>query len=153
MRDKDPYLRITDNELNEDGTLKSAQNRCRDWCEQFGLTNTSSNEIPDSLEMNFKKTRDILTRMIQFCLDNGYKPILVVTPISDIMRKELGASFLKKVLYDNICLANIQHVPFLNYLDDNRFSSYKLYNNNADFLNVTGRGLFTNILLADTQSL
>lgn len=153
MRDEDPYLRITDNELNEADIQKLAQNRCRDWCEQFGLSNTSSTDITDDLEMNFKKTRDILTGMIQFCLDNGYKPVLVVAPISDIMRKELGVSFMKKVLYDNICLANIQHVPFLNYLDDDRFSSYKLYNNNADFLNVTGRGLFTNVLLADTQSL
>ena len=56
----------------------------------------------------------------------------------------------ERVLFDNIRKANKQHVPFVNYLRDERFSDYKLYHNNADFLNARGRKLFTDVLVKDT---
>ena len=91
--------------------------------------------------------------MIQFCIDKGFKPVLVVTPVSKAMNECISDAFIKKVLFDNIKLANKQGVPFFNYLKDERFQDISLYANNADCLNARGRKLFTKVLLNDTQNL
>lgn len=147
------YDLLKENKLNYEQTLQQARKRCASWCRQFGLKDTLSDEIPLELAKEFMETRTVLTRMIQFCLDNGFNPILVVTPVSKAMNECLSAAFIDKVLFDNIRKANIQNVPLLNYLRDERFQDISLYANNADFLNARGRKLFTNVLLNDTKNL
>lgn len=151
--DQNKYATLRYNELTEKEVHAQAAKRCSDWCRQFGLKDTISTDISYELEMKFSKTRDILTSMIQFCLDNDFRPILVVTPVSKIMREHLGKDFTQKVLYDNIRLANKQDVPFLDYLEDPDFDDFSLYHNNADFLNARGRELFTQKLLNDTLNI
>ena len=138
------------NQLTLQQAEAEADKRCKSWCRQFGLSDTVTDIIPEELEDTFSKTRKILTDMIQYCLDNDLKPILVVTPVSKIMNDRLSDAFIERVLFDNIRKANKQHVPFMNYLRDERFSDYKLYHNNADFLNARGRKLFTDVLVKDT---
>lgn len=139
------------NQLTEEHVVKEAEKRCHSWCRQFGMKDTVTGEVPEDLEVNFAESRKILTEMIQYCLDNGYNPILVVTPVSEIMNSRLGDNFIKRVLFDNIYKANIQHVPVMNYLRDERFGDYKLYHNNADFLNARGRAQFTQLLISDSK--
>jgi len=142
---------LENNSLAETEVILEAEKRCKSWCKQFGLANTIDNSIPKELDEVFVITRRLLTDMIQFCLDNGLKPILVVTPVSKIMNDRLGDDFIKCVLFDNISKANKQNVPLMNYLGDERFGDYHLYHNNADFLNARGRRLFTEILVSDTK--
>lgn len=146
----DPYKSTYYNNLSDVQTEQAARQRCTAWCMQFGLKDTLTDDITPELEEIFKSTRNILTGMVQFCLDNGYKPYLVVTPVSKIMNVQLSDKFVKKVLYDNINMANIQNVPFFDYLRDKRFEDKDLYYNNADFLNTKGRNMFIKILLDDT---
>lgn len=150
IKPTDSYKSLENNSLAESEVIMEAEKRCNSWCRQFGLLNTIGNSIPEELDDVFKKTRQILTDMIQFCLDNGLKPILVVTPVSKIMNDRLGDDFIKRVLFNNISKANIQKVPMMNYLRDERFGDYHLYHNNADFLNARGRRLFTKVLVEDT---
>lgn len=145
------FTSLENNSLTESEVILEAEKRCNSWCKQFGLTNTMGNSIPKELDEVFIKTRQILTGMIQFCLDYGLKPVLVVTPVSKIMNDRLGDDFINCVLFDNINKANIQNVPLMNYLSDERFGDYNLYHNNADFLNARGRRLFTEILVSDTK--
>lgn len=147
----DSYKSLENNSLTEAEVITEAEKRCKSWCRQFGMADTMGNSIPKELDDVFIKTRKILTDMIQFCLDKGLKPILVVTPVSKIMNDRLGDDFIKRVLFDNISKANIQNVPLVNYLRDERFGDYKLYHNNADFLNARGRRLFTETLVSDTK--
>lgn len=145
------YDLLKENKLNYEQTLQQARKRCASWCRQFGLKDTVSDVIPSEFEKEFMETRAVLTRMIQFCLDKGFNPILVVTPVSKAMNECLSEAFMNKVLFDNIKQANKQNVPLLNYLRDDRFQDISLYANNADFLNARGRKLFTNVLLNDTK--
>ena len=144
------YDTLEYNSLSYDKTLEQAKKRCASWCRQFRLKDTQLDEIIPELEETFSKTRNILTGMIQFCLDNGYNPVLVVTPVSKAMNECLSDAFINKVLYDNIRLANVQNILFLDYLRDERFQDVSLYHNNADFLNARGRKLFTEVLINDT---
>lgn len=150
---KDTFNTLEYNELNKSEVEASAEKRCNSWCRQFGLNNTIDPVVPKDLEDIFVKTRQLLTSMIQFCLDNDLKPVLVVTPVSGIMNKKISDSFINRVLFDNIQKANVQRVPLLNYLRDKDFEDYNLYYNSADCLNVRGRRLFTQKLLADTANL
>ena len=147
------YDLLAENKLNYEQTLQQARKRCASWCRQFGLKDTVSDKIPSELEKEFIETRAVLTRMIQFCLDNSFKPILVVTPVSEAMNECLSEAFINRVLFDNIKKANKQNVPLLTYLRDDRFQDISLYANNADFLNARGRKLFTDVLLNDTRDL
>lgn len=149
----DLFKTLQVSQLSESQVLLEADKRCQSWCRQFGLADTISGDVSEELEANFIKSRQILTEMIQFCLDNGLTPILVVTPVSREMNKRLGDPFLDAVLFNNIHKANTQGVPLLNYLRDDRFVDYKLYHNNADFLNARGRTLFTRILISDTNKI
>lgn len=151
--DQNQYSTLRYNELSEKEVHAQAAKRCSDWCRQFGLKDTISNDLSDELLKKFANTRKILTGMIQYCLDNDFKPILVVTPVSKIMREHLGKEFTQVVLYDNIKMSNKQNVPFMDYLEDPEFDDSSLYCNNADFLNARGRELFTKKLLNDTLAL
>ena len=151
--DQNQYSTLRYNELSEKEVHAQAAKRCSDWCRQFGLKDTISNDLSDELLKKFANTRKILTDMIQYCLDNDFKPILVVTPVSKIMREHLGNDFIQIVLYDNIKMSNKQNVPFMDYLEDPEFDDSSLYCNNADFLNARGRELFTKKLLNDTLAL
>ena len=149
----DEYSRVVINSLNQKGVSKSAEQRTKGWCSQFGLENTQSDEISDGLEAKFKQSRELLTSMIQFCIDNGFKPALVVPPVSRSLNILLSERFIKKVLLDNIDLANVQKVPVFNYLSDDRFQSEELYSNNSDFLNARGRRLFTDVFVGDLKKI
>lgn len=151
--DQNQYSTLRYNELSEKEVHAQAAKRCSDWCRQFGLKDTISNDLSDELLKKFANTRKILAGMIQYCLDNDFKPILVVTPVSKIMREHLGNDFIQIVLYDNIKMSNKQNVPFMDYLEDPEFDDSSLYCNNADFLNARGRELFTKKLLNDTLAL
>lgn len=151
--DQNQYSTLRYNELSEKEVHAQAAKRCSDWCRQFGLKDTISNDLSDELLKKFANTRKILTGMIQYCLDNDFKPILVVTPVSKIMREHLGKEFTQVVLYDNIKMSNKQNVPFMDYFEDPEFDDSSLYYNNADFLNARGRELFTKKLLNDTLAL
>lgn len=138
------------NRMSMEQVRQAAAQRCKDWCNQFNLTDTHTDVITPALEETFLKTRALLMSMIQFCLDRELKPILVVTPISEHLNALLSERFLKKVLFDNIEKANVQHVPFLNYIDDPRFQDAKYYFN-ADMMNATGRKEFTRVLMEDVK--
>lgn len=150
---KNEFKNTTVNPLSETEVNAMADKRCESWCRQFGLKDTVSADIPEILQTKFTKTVAILHEMIQFCLDNSFEPILVVTPVSEIMNRHLSKQFLDAVLFDNIRKANTQGVPLLNYIDDCRFADSSLYHKNADFLNARGRKLFTEQLLKDTKEL
>ena len=131
---------------------KDAERRCADWCSQFGLKDTLTDEITDTLADKFKQTSKILEGMIDFCISQGLRPILVCTPISHHMNLRLSDRFLDKVLFSNIRNANKANIPFLDYTRDARVQDIKYYFN-ADMMNVIGRRKFTKILVEDVRKL
>lgn len=144
------FIETMVNPFSEEEVYSFSQKRCKSWCNQFGLKDTQSAEISNELEEEFAKTRKIVTGMVDYCLKSGYKPVLVVAPLSGIMNSMISNEFIDKVLFSNIRQANTQDVQFLNYLRDKRFDDYRLYYRSGDCLNARGRKMFTEILLADT---
>lgn len=147
----DVYNSQRHNSLSISQNISTAEQRCKDWCKEFHLIDTKSSDIPLQLQAKFELSTTILSEIIEYCLEEHLRPVLVVTPVSDIMREQLSKQFLDKVLYSNIKKSNIRNIPFLDYLYDERFADIDLYANNADFLNARGRELFTDIVLKDIR--
>lgn len=139
----------TVNVLSETEVRKSAKQRCNDWIKEFGLIDTKTASGMEHLETEFVKSREVLSRIIEYSLSEGLRPVLVVTPVSTEMKEELSDVFLDKVLYNNIRLANKANVPFLDYLTDRRFTDRTNYSGNADFLNAKARKEFSQIVIND----
>lgn len=149
----DEYTRININPLSKQRVNVMALQRIIGWISSFGLMDTQSDIVPVELEQKFEKSRRMLSHMIQYCLDNGFKPVLVIPPVSGVMNSHLADAFVKKVLLDNIEISNNKKVPVFNYLRDSRFQDEKLYSCNADFLNVKGRKMFTAVFVGDLKKI
>lgn len=147
-KDAAEYNQIV-NVLSEAEVKKSAKQRCNDWIKEFGLIDTKTASCMDHLESEFLKSREVLSHIIEYCISEGLRPVLVVTPISTEMKEELSDAFLDKVLYNNIRMANTANVPFLDYLTDSRFTDRTNYSGNADFLNARARKEFSQIVIND----
>lgn len=130
---------------------KLAEEKIVRWISQFHLMDTQ-NCVGLEFGEIFIETSALLSNMIDFCLTRGLKPVLLVLPVSETFEKQLGKDFMDSVLYANICRANIQGVPVIDFLRDQEFADGNLYVN-ADCLNKNGRRLFTKRVLSDLKKL
>jgi hypothetical protein len=126
--------------------------RVEGWKKQFNLESTIENDLPDEILNMFGRTTELLNEIIEYCLNNNFRPVIVVPPTSAIINNLLSEKFMKKVLYDNIQKANKREIPVLDYLYDERFQDEALYIN-SDMLNKTGREKFTQVVLDDLKQL
>lgn len=140
------------NPMSEYEVALDAKKRCDGWCSQFGLKDTWTDDISETLEKKFEKTTKILENMIEFCLSQGLSPVLVCTPLSRHLNRLLSDDFLERVLFSNIRKANRANVPFLDYTRDARFQDSGFYID-ADKLNAMGRKYFTKVLVNDISKI
>lgn len=145
------YTVLQSNQLSYEQTIALAKCRCQDWIKEFGLKDTQSPNLPKKLYNEFKKSSALLESIIDYCINEGLRPVLVLTPVSECMNRCLSDEFLQEVLYNNIAIANKHNIPVLDYMKDNRFQTFDLYSNNADFLNARGRKLFSKVLVDDIK--
>lgn len=143
------YETMLHNPLDRSGVMVEALKRTEGWVKSFKLESTFNGNVPEELEQKFVQTTFLLQGMIQHCIEMGYKPCLVIPPVSRPMNTLLSDNFLETVLFNNIRRANVQNIPVFNYLRDPRFQDIDLYAANADFLNARGRKLFTQTFLKD----
>ena len=146
---KNEYRSLEHNKLPIDEVKLQAIQRCNDWCKEFHLENTSTADVPTELQKRFEESIIILDGIIDYCLEEGLRPALVITPASSVMQQYCTKEFLEKVLYPNIRKGNKKNIPVLDYYTDKRFSDVDLYANNADFLNARGRRLFSRVVVDD----
>ena len=129
---------------------KEAIARRDGWVKQFGLIDMVSSNFSEEVLRQFGKSVAIVSQMIDFCLEHGFRPVLVIPPASASLQKILGEEFLRVALYENIKKANARNVPVLDYLHDERFSDFSMYAN-SDFLNESGAVLFTRAVYTDIK--
>ena len=146
---KNEYRTLEHNQLSQEEVEEQAKQRCKDWCDEFHLENTTTSDVPEELQKKFDESVKILEEIIEYCLSEGLRPALIVAPASSVMQKYCTKEFLEKVLYPNIRKGNKKNIPVLDYYTDERFSDEDLYANNADFLNARGRRLFTQAVVDD----
>lgn len=123
--------------------------RVYDWENNLGIPSVKSDEITDRLRNNIVNNEKLLIEMIQHCKNKGIEPVLVVPPVSGMMKKAVSEECLKVYLYDPLSMVK-KHtgVKVLCYQKTDEFDDLALYLN-SDCLNEEGRRLFTKKLIED----
>lgn len=121
------------------------------WKRQFGIA-----DLDASLSEQHGKDQEnrcrVLKDMIEFCLERNLKPALVIPPVHPSLGKKLTEKCRENYIYSFVKKANKLNIPFLNYMDDERFNDDK-YFRNSFFLSEEGAKMFTSIVLKDLHLL
>lgn len=133
---------LTEKQFEED-----AERWIRDWKHEFSIVDFSrqlSLKNKDSYESASKILQDILL----FCNSRGFKPILVLPPISTFLSKRFEEEVRGIMVSEFVKQSNIIEAPFLNYLDDVQFADSGYYQNSY-YLNKKGASEFTKRVISD----
>ena len=123
--------------------------RIAGWKSQFDLKDLQHRESVKHLEENIKKAAGVVRKMVDESRAAGLTPILMIPPLSAVINKKLAPEFLDEVLYKPV-RKYLDDVPLLDYVHDERFQDYRLYQN-GDFMNEAGRKKFMPILWYDIK--
>ena len=96
----------------------------------------------------FKDSVDTLRHLLEICQEHGYRPVLVLPPMSKHLSSKLDNSFRKQFIYDFVETANTVDAPFLNYLDDAEFKDDSFFNNSY-LIGRKGAMCFTKRVMTD----
>jgi hypothetical protein len=86
--------------------------------------------------------------MLDFCLDKGYRPVIMLLPVTPELYRLLSPSFLAEYVMSPIKKANKKNAPVMDYLNDERFISHDLYINSWWF-NAAGRRIFSTAVIQE----
>ena len=124
--------------------------RIAGWKSQFQLKDLQHRESAKHLEENIAQAAGVVRKMIEESRAAGLQPILMIPPLSAVINKKIAPEFLDEVLYKPI-REYLSDVPLLDYVHDERFQDYHLYQN-GDFMNEAGRKKFMPVLWQDIQA-
>lgn len=117
------------------------------WKKQFGIM-----DLDEPLSEQHRKDQEnricVLRGMIEFCFERELKPVLVIPPVHPSLSKRLTAKCRENYIYSFVRTANERNVPFLNYMDDERFHDDR-YFFNPFFMSKEGAKKLTRIILKE----
>lgn len=121
------------------------------WMTEFGI---NSLDAPlSSLNIRGKEKRTtLLTGILSFCRERNLQIAIVIPPMHKSLSGKFTPTFRENYIYSFIRKANKYNVPFLNYMDDERFNDDK-YFRNSFFLSEEGAKTFTKVVLKDLKIL
>jgi hypothetical protein len=121
------------------------------WKEEFNLENLTDATQADAHRESFKEKSKILSDGIQFCKEQSWRPIMVIPPVPDNIRRYISRDFIDRFVYDNLTEVGNVHkdVRLLDYYSDERFTN-DLYSSDV-FMNKKGNEKFSKILFADIK--
>lgn len=90
----------------------------------------------------------LLTDMVNYCKAQGWKPLLVTTPVHFTLNEAFSQEELETYYFSNVReVAEVTGVPYWDMSHDKTFSNEPSYYSNSDHMNETGRAAFLPIYL------
>jgi len=145
--EKDDKLSISEQMMQDVELQVDAARWIKLWKDEFHIADLNA-PLPSELQKAREKSVSDLRNLIDFCLERGLKPVLIFPPMSKYLSRLFSEAALETYIYSFIREVNIKNIPFLDYLDDDRWSDESLYFNSF-FLHLKGRKLFTQQVLKD----
>jgi hypothetical protein len=136
---------LSTNSMDVESFEKDANKYLDKWKLEFSISDLDA-QVSEQNRDCIGYNTNLLTEMISFCLERNLKPVFVLPPTTKALSSKLSERFRETYIYSFIRNANTHHVPFLNYLDDARFSNNELFFNSL-FLNAKGKNIFTAVVL------
>ena len=124
---------------------KSAITFLEGWKKLFAIVDLDA-PLSDKLRMEQENRTQILSDLIDFCLERELKPVLVIPPVHPLLAKKLTKKCRENYIYSFVRKANSQNVPFLDFMDDAGFQRDEFFSN-AYFMSKKGAKAFTEQVL------
>lgn len=138
------------NENDREAVEADAYKRCKAWMEEFDLDSLSDMKQGERFRNSFEFNTSIVSKMVAWCKERGYKPVLVNLPVSSEMINGFSKEFLDVFYYENI--KKIDDVPFIDLQAEEKLSDYLLYIDSCR-LNKPGREIITKLLMRKVKEL
>lgn len=124
------------------------------WIKMFHLTDLKQRNTNMDNEHNKDFNTSLLRSMFEFCLSKGWKPIVVITPFSDILNKYFGDEFINTSLGDMVNKATDRlQVDVLDYRVHPAFQQdYTSFLDGGFRLNKKGSIKFVKLVLNDLNT-
>lgn len=148
----DNRLSLTENPMNMNQIAKDATywiEGC--WNPEFNIDIANMPALSRANKNSIDGNIRILSEMIQYCVDNGFQPVLTMLPVTKELSSKFSEEFIQQHIFRYINESNKQGAPVLNYLKDERFVSLDLYINSF-FMNAVGRKYFTKIFVDELNN-
>lgn len=130
-------------------TERMSDERVTGWKREFDLPDLQRRESANQLQGVIVQTTALLRRMVEETRALGFRPVLMIPPVSAVLNRKVSFEFVDEVLYRPL-REQFSDVPLLDYMSDERFQDYRLYQN-GDFMNAEGRKVFMPVLWHDIQ--
>lgn len=144
---KDNRIELDNQHMQHIELLEDAAKWMNCWKNEFNIKDFKS-PLSGKLLEGRNKTIEMFKALLDFCIERGYKPVIVSPPFS----KELSELFtpdIKEIYVDSFIREfKDYNVKYLDYIYDEKFSDSSLYFN-ALFMNMAGRKAFTKQVLKD----
>ncbi len=96
---------------------------------------------------HFEHNRQDLAELLDYVEEQGWTPVLITIPISDILLKTLHDDYLETYLYQNLQQVDTQGVEYIDFSQESSISAQPALFSNADHLNDDGEQIFSYVLL------
>ena len=123
-----------------------AQKWINAWMSEFDIA-SFEDTLSEENTKNKKDSASIIKSIYDYCIESGFKPYVVLPPITSVLSQKLSPSMREKYIVDYIKQAEIPEDHFLDYLDDKEIGENQDYFQNAYFLNAEGAKVFTKKIL------
>lgn len=128
---------------------RHAQKRVSDWEGKLGIPDVRTGQITDELKACIEKNKEIVFRMIKLCRERSVEPVLIVPPVSEIMKQCVSDECLEVYLRSPIRqIAEKEGVRVYDYMNREELWDEGLYLN-SDCLNEKGRKVLMKLVLQD----
>lgn len=125
------------------------------WIDLFGLQDLTNKDISSTNQANMDFNTQLLTSMIEFCLQQKWKPVLVIPPFSEVLNQYFSDDFLDnsiRAMLDKVVVT--YDIPYLDYQKAPEFQSdYAAYIDGGFRMSKYGSRKFTKLLLGDLNKL
>lgn len=137
------------NKLCDELSLETdAKNRMEGWKREFSIKHFTD---PLSI-VNTDAYHDgisILKKMIDYCIERKFKPVVVMPPVSNALRIYFSEEMKKRNIDQFVQKATNDEAPFLDFFNDRRFDNSHF--RDAFLLNSKGAKLFTELVLKELE--
>ena len=98
---------------------------------------------------SFDENKKDLKKIINYCLKNNWRPVLITLPISQVLLDNLDPGYMKEYVYDNVREIDVEKLDYFDFtLNPQLIKNSNLFSN-SDHLNTRGAAVPSHLLIQE----
>lgn len=97
------------------------------WMEQLDIISFSSGALSLQVKEGIKKNKKWLQKILSFCKEKDFEPIIVIPPMSEVLLDKISMEFRASHFYQPLYEVVGEDVQILDYSTDTKFCNPNLY--------------------------